>query len=245
VTDRAGEPLDRNPLKDARVRNAISKSINRRAIVAGILEGAGEPAGQMLPEGYYGTSPALEPEPYDPEGAHRLLTEAGYSDGFGVTLHVSNSRTPFDEKVAVAVAEMMSKAGVATKVSAVPESIMRTRSTNHELSFMLLGYYSETAEPSLWLRAIVATIDPVRGWGYVNRGRHSIPELDRLLEQGLATVDDVKREQLLQKATEIAIKQAVIVPLFHAGAIWALREGLTYVPRKDTYTLSQDILPGP
>jgi peptide/nickel transport system substrate-binding protein len=245
VTDRAGEPLDRNPLKDARVRNAISKSINRRAIVAGILEGAGEPAGQMLPEGYYGTSPALEPEPYDPEGAHALLTEAGYSDGFGVTLHVSNSRTPFDEKVAVAVAEMMSKAGVATKVSAVPESIMRTRSTNHELSFMLLGYYSETAEPSLWLRAIVATIDPVRGWGYVNRGRHSIPELDRLLEQGLATVDDVKREQLLQKATEIAIKQAVIVPLFHAGAIWALREGLTYVPRKDTYTLSQDILPGP
>ena len=108
VTDRAGEPLDRNPLKDARVRIAISKSINRHAIVSGILEGAGDAAGQMLPEGYYGASPALKPEPYDPEGARRLLTEAGYSDGFGVTLHVANSRTPFDEKVALAVAEMMS-----------------------------------------------------------------------------------------------------------------------------------------
>jgi peptide/nickel transport system substrate-binding protein len=245
VTDRAGEPLDRNPLKDARVRIAISKSINRRAIVSSILEGAGDPAGQMLPDGYYGASRALKPEPYDPEGARRLLAEAGYSDGFGVTLHVANSRTPFDEKVALAVAEMMSRAGIVTKVSAVPDSIMRTRSANHELSFMLLGYYSETAEPSPWLRAIVASIDPVRGWGYANRGRHSIPELDRLLEQGLATIDDNKRELLLQKATEIAMEQALIVPLFHAGAIWALRDGLTYVPRKDTYTLSQDILPTP
>src|SRR5437763_494732 len=96
VTDRAGEPLDRNPLKDARVRIAISKSINRHAIVSGILEGAGDAAGQMLPEGYYGASPALKPEPYDPEGARRLLAEAGYAEGFGVTLHVSNSRTPFD-----------------------------------------------------------------------------------------------------------------------------------------------------
>jgi len=245
VTDLTGAPLDRNPLKDARVRIAISKSINRSAIVANILEGAGEPASQMLPDGYYGASLTLKPEAYDPEGARRLLAEAGYPQGFGITLHASNSRTPFDEKVAVAVAEMMARAGIATKVSAVPESILRTRSANYELSFMLFGYYSETAEPSPWLKAIVATIDPARGWGYVNRGRHSFPELDRVLEEGFATIDDIKREQLLRKATEIAIGQAVIVPLFHADAVWALRSGLTYVPRKDTYTLSQDILPAP
>ncbi|HKF72567.1 MAG TPA: ABC transporter substrate-binding protein [Stellaceae bacterium] len=245
VTDRNGDPLDRNPLKDARVRIAISKSIDRRGIIARILEGAGEPASQMLPPGYYGASPLLEPEAYDPEGARRLLTEAGYPQGFGISLHVSTSRTPFDEKVAVAVAEMTSRIGIATKVVSLPDSILRTRAINHELSFMLFGYYSETAEPSPWLRGIVATIDPVRGWGYVNRGRHSIPEVDRLLEQGLATIDDDRREQLLRKATEIAIGQAVIVPLFHAGAVWALRDGLTYVPRKDTYTLSQDIVPAP
>ncbi len=243
TTDSSGGPLATNPLKDARVRLAISKAINRSAIVANTLEGAGQPAGQMLPPGYYGTSPALEPEPFDPEGARRLLAEAGFPDGFGITLHVSNSRTPFDEKTAVAVAEMLSRIGIRTKVSAVPESIMRTRSINHELSFMLLGYYSETGEPSLWLRAIVATSDPVRGWGYVNRGRHSLPDLDRLLEEGLGTVDDGKREQLFRKATEIAIGQAVIVPLFYAGAVWAVRAGLSYTPRKDTYTLSQDILP--
>jgi peptide/nickel transport system substrate-binding protein len=245
VTDRAGVRLDRNPLKDARVRLVISKSIDRSAVVAHILEGIGEPAGQMLPDQYFGASPILKPEAFDPEGAHRLLSEAGYPQGFGITLHVSNSRTPFDEKVAVAVAQMMGRVGIATEVSAMPESIFRTRSVNHEFSFMLVGYYSETAEPSLWLRAIVATIDPVRGWGYANRGRHSIPEVDGLIETALATTDDHAREQLFQRATEIAIGQAVIVPLFNAGAIWALRNGLTYVPRKDTYTLSQDILPAP
>ena len=243
VTDRAGRPLDKNPFKDLRVRKAISQAIDRKALVAGVLAGAGAPAGQMLPAGYFGTSPELGPPPFDPAAAGRLLAEAGYPGGFGVTLHVSSTRTPFDEKAAVAVAEMLSRVGIATKVESLPEAVYKTRTTKYELSFMLLGYYSETAEPSPWLTALIATPDPATGAGYANFGRHSLPEFDKLLQRAVATIDDGEREKLLRQATELAIGEEQIVPLFHSDAVWAMRDGIDYVPRKDNYTLVQFVIP--
>ena len=77
VTDKAGKPLDRNPLRDVRVRRAMSKAINRQALVERVMEGAARATGQLMPDGMFGYTPALKPEPYDPEGARKLLVEAG------------------------------------------------------------------------------------------------------------------------------------------------------------------------
>ena len=73
----------KNPLLDVRVRKAISKAIDRDAIVDRVMEGVAIKAGQLLPEGFFGVTPNLSPEPYDPEGAKALLAEAGHPDGFG------------------------------------------------------------------------------------------------------------------------------------------------------------------
>lgn len=243
VTDRSGKPLDTNPLKDLRVRQAISLAIDRKALVAGVLDGAGAPTGQMLPAGYFGASPKLEQASFDPQAAKRLLDEAGYPQGFGITLHASSTRTPFDERTAIAVGEMLSRVGIATKVEVLPEAVYKTRTSKYELSFMLLGYYTETAEPSPWLTALIATPNPVTGAGYANFGRHSLPEFDRLLQRAVSTIDDREREGLLRQATELAIGEEQIVPLFHSDATWALRAGLDYVPRKDNYTLVQFVTP--
>ena len=244
VTDRNGNPLDRNPFKDLRVRQAVSAAIDRKALVEGVLAGAGAPAGQMLPPGYFGASTKLEPPRPDPEAARRLLAEAGYPQGFGVTLHASSTRTPFDEKTAVAVAQMLTRVGIATKVETLPEAIYKTRTAKYELSFMLLGYYTETAEPTPWLIALVATPDAVTGSGYANFGRHSLPELDRLMQRAVVAIDDGAREALLREAAELAIGEEQIVPLFYADTVWAMRTGLDYVPRKDGYTLVQFVTPG-
>jgi len=244
ATDRSGKPLERNPLRDPRVRRAISLAIDRKALVAGVLDGAGVPAGQMLPEGYFGASEILPPPVFDRASARQVLAEAGYPDGFGITLHVSSTRTPFDEKAALAVAEMLTRAGVAVKVEAMPEALYKTRAMRHELSLMLLGYYSETAEPITWLTALVATPDSASGFGYANHGRYSLAELDRVLSRAVAIVDDAERERLLRRATELAIGDHGIVPLFRADLIWALRSGYAYVPRKDTYTLAQYVTRG-
>ena len=149
VTDKAGRALDRNPLKDARVRRAMSKAINRQALVDRVMEGAARPTGQLMPEGMFGYMPALKPEPYDLEGARKLLAEAGYPDGFGLTLHGPNNRYVNDEQVAQTIAQMLTRVGIVTKVDTMPSSVYFTRANKLEFSFMLVGWGSDTAEAPL------------------------------------------------------------------------------------------------
>jgi peptide/nickel transport system substrate-binding protein len=72
--------------------------------------------------------------------------------------------------------------------------------------------------------------------GSSNRGRYSNPKVDALLEQALATVDDAHRERLLQQATEVAMADVGIVPLYHQENLWATRKGIVYTPRADERT---------
>ena len=53
-----------------------------------------------------GYDPSLQPDPYDPEGAKRLLAEAGFPDGFNITLHGPNDRYVNDDAIAQAIAQM-------------------------------------------------------------------------------------------------------------------------------------------
>ena len=87
ITGKDGKPLEKNPLRDVRVRQAISKAINRQAIVERVMEGQAIRPGQLVSEKLFGTCPGLKPETYDPEGAKKLLAEAGYPDGFDITIH--------------------------------------------------------------------------------------------------------------------------------------------------------------
>ena len=139
VTDKAGKPLAKNPLKDPRVRKAISKAINRPAIVEKVMEGEAIPAGQLVPDFLFGATKNLKVEPFDPAGAKKLLAEAGYPDGFGLTIHAPNNRYVNDAKVAQAVAQMLARVGIDTKVVAMPSATYFTQATDLKFSFMLRG----------------------------------------------------------------------------------------------------------
>ena len=244
VTDKAGRPLDRNPLKDVRVRRAMSKAINRTALVERVMEGAAVATGQLMPEGMFGYVPQLKPEPFDPEGARKLLAEAGYPDGFGLTLHAPNNRYVNDEQVAQAIAQMLSRVGIVTRVDAMPSAVFFSRGNKLDFSFMLVGWGSDTAEASSPLKALLATFNTGKGMGASNRGRYSSAKMDALLDQALATVDDARRESLLQQATEVAMNDLGIIPLYHQENLWAARKGIVYAPRADERTFAHEFRAG-
>jgi peptide/nickel transport system substrate-binding protein len=243
VTDKAGKPLEKNPLKDVRVRRAISKAINRPALVERVMEGAARVTGQLMPDGMFGYNPALKPEAFDADGARKLLAEAGYPDGFGLTLHGPNDRYVNDDQIAQAIAQMLARIGIATKVETMPSSIYFSRANKLEFSLMLVGWGSDTAEASSPLKALLATFNRDKGMGQANRGRYSSAKMDGLLDQALATVDDAKREKLLQQATEVAMSELGIISLYHQENVWASRRGLTYTPRADERTLAHAFRP--
>jgi peptide/nickel transport system substrate-binding protein len=243
VTDKSGKPLERNPLRDVRVRRALSKAINRQALVDRVMEGAARPTGQLMPDGMFGYTPALKPEPYDPDGARKLLAEAGYADGFGLILHGPNNRYVNDDQIAQAIAQMLTRIGIATRVETMPSSVYFSRANKLDFSFILVGWGSDTAEASSPLKALLATYNAERGMGQANRGRYSNPKVDAALGEALATVDDARREKLLQQATEIAMTDLGIIPLYHQENLWATRKGVGYTPRADERTFAHEFRP--
>ncbi len=233
----------KNPLQDVRVRKAMSKAINRKAIVERVMENAALPASQFLPEGYFGVSDKLKPEAFDPEGAKKLLAEAGLPNGFKLTLHGPNGRYTNDAKIAEAVAQMLTRVGIETAIEALPPATFFTRASSGgpgggpEFSFILVGWAAGTGEASGSAKPLVNTFDKATGRGASNRGRYSNAEVDRLTDEALRTNDDAKRAALLAKATEIAIEELAIIPLHYQVSTWAARKGLAYKARSDENTL--------
>lgn len=243
VTDKAGKPLEKNPLMDGRVRQAISKAINREAIVSRVMEGQAIAAGQLLPESFFGTSKNLPVEKYDVEGAKKLLAEAGYPDGFGITLHTPNNRYVNDEQIAQAVAQMLSRIGIATKVDAMPSNIFFSRGSKLEFSLLLAGWGAGSGEVSSPLKSLLGTFDSAKGYGPSNRGRYSNKELDAMIGKALSTVNDGERGALLAKASEMGIRDYGVIPLHYNVNTWGTRAGLVYVPRADERTLAMSVRP--
>jgi peptide/nickel transport system substrate-binding protein len=243
VTAADGKPLEDNPLRDPRVRRAISKMIDRNAITSRIMEGQAVPAGQLLPEQFFGTSRKLKPDAYDPEGAKKLLAEAGYPNGFGLTLHAPNNRYVNDAAVAQAIAQFLTRNGIPTKLETMPSNVFFSRGSKLEFSFLLAGWGAESGETSSPLRALVGTFDTKQGLGAANRGRFSDAGLDALITTALTTIDDTKRAILLAVASEKAIELMGVVPVHYEISTWGTRRGIDYKARADQYTLAHDVRP--
>ncbi|AKZ26071.1 ABC transporter substrate-binding protein [Ralstonia pseudosolanacearum] len=236
ITDRAGKPLAKNPFKDRRVREAVALAINRDAIVTRVLEGQGVVASSIVSPQIFG-HPGGKPIPYDPEGAKKLLAQAGYPDGFGLTLHATNNRYLNDAQVAQTTAQLLTRVGIQTKVETLPVAAYFSRARQGEFSFMMLGWGSVAADVAL--RSILGTPNPQTGYGTWNWGRYSNPELDKLVQASLSTVSgDQAHEQAAKAAARFAQNDYAIIASHHQLATWAMRKGIRYEARTDEWSLA-------
>lgn len=236
-------PDDKNPLQDLRVRKAISMAIDRKTINARIMDGLATPAYQFMPDGMFGALPAAPEIKYDPEGAKKLLAEAGYPNGFELTLSSTNNRYVNDAQVTQAVAQYLSRIGIKTHVDAMTASIYFPKRAKREFSFAMGGWPAETGEASALFQLWVASLDSARSLGTSNYGGFSNADFDKVYEQAIVTVDPEKREKLLQESTQIALDNLPLIPLHFESSIWAFRKGLTYEGRRDQYTLAMSVRP--
>ena len=233
----------KNPLQDVRVRRAISMAIDRKTIAARIMDGAATPANQFLPDGMFGTLRHPPELKYDPEGAKKLLAEAGYPNGFELTISSTNDRYINDAQISQAVAQYLSRVGIKTTVDAMTRSVYFPKRAKREFSFAMGGWSSETGEASSFLQYWVTRFDKEHGLGTSNYGGYENPEFDEVFKRALVTVDPAEREKLLQQSLTIALADLPSIPLHFESSIWAFKKGLVYEGRADQYTLAMSAKP--
>jgi len=243
VADNDGKPLPRNPFVDARVRRALSIAINRDALVERVMEGTAKPAGQWLPEGVFGYNPEVRVPPFDPDGAKRMLAEAGYPQGFRMTLTTPNDRYPNDARTAQAVAQMWTRIGVRTQVDAAPWTAFVPRRARVEYAMQIGAWGSSTGEASNFLVNTLATNNRQRLTGANNNARFSSAVFDELAARGSATLDDERREAIWHEAVALYAEEEPLIQLVQYVNTWAVRRGLTHDPRMDERTIAMGVRP--
>ena len=235
LTDRAGEKLKVNPLQDLRVRQAVSLGLDRAALVSRALSGQGVATMQLVPEGFGGWDASIPVPPPNVAGAKRLLAEAGFPDGFGMTLACPNDRWVNDARICQGVAQMLSRAGFAMKLETMPGSVFFPRSRLGKNEWPLILYelsLSSLRDGQYILQVVAETANDARGMGDGNRGGFSDPALDALIETAVSR-SDAGRDAAVREALAAAVKRLGIIPMYVEPTIAATRGRVGYEPRID------------
>jgi peptide/nickel transport system substrate-binding protein len=216
-----GDVKDRNPFKDVRVRKAVAHALNVELIVQKVLRGQGTPTGSLVSPGVDGYDKALDVKlPYDPAKAKALLAEAGYANGFGVTLDCVN--VAYREAVCQAAAAMLTQVGIRVQVRSSPTNTFFPRLSTGNASFVEFGW---TAAPDPWttLNGLFRTFD-ASGLGTFNAGRYSNPQLDVLIDAVRTEPDLTKRRARVGVALRMLHDDVAFIPLYRRHLNWAMKK---------------------
>jgi peptide/nickel transport system substrate-binding protein len=216
----------RNPFKDVRVRRAVMHAIDIDTIVAKVLRGQATPTGSFISPLVDGHVPALEKRlAYDPARARSLLKEAGYPDGFGVTLDCVN--VTYRTAVCQAIAAMLTQVGVRVTFQPSPSALFFPKLTQASASFFEFGW---TPAVDVWstLNSIVRTWDG-KGSGQFNGGRYSNPTLDALTDAIRVEPDLARRRAMIGDALRLMNDDLPLVPLYRRKLTWVMRPNIDVV----------------
>jgi peptide/nickel transport system substrate-binding protein len=218
----SGDIAGANPFKDKRVRQALYQAIDIEAIRDDVMAGLAVPTGITIPPGVNGYAPELDERlPYDPQRAKALLAEAGYPEGFGVTLDCPNNRYVNDEAICRAVASHLGEIGVRVEVDVQPKEVHFAKLFERRTDFYLLGYLTPTFDSALHLRELYHS--RAARWGATG---YANPALDALIEGIDAELVTYGRDALIEEAWRMILDDVVVIPLHRQMIVWAMRDEL-------------------
>ena len=211
----------RNPFKDLRVRRAVYHALNVELIVQKVLRGQGVPTGAFLSPRVDGSPPELDKRlPYDPAKARALLAEAGYPNGFGVTLDCVN--VAWREAVCQAAAAMLSQVGMRTSLRSSPTNQFFPKLSQGTASFIEFGW-TPTTDAWASLNGLFRSWDKT-GLGAFNAGRYSNPQLDVLIDNIRVEPDLTRRRAMIGVALRLIGDDLPFVPLYRRTLNWAMNK---------------------
>jgi peptide/nickel transport system substrate-binding protein len=226
----------KNPFADIRVRRAVYQAIDVNAIQRTIMRGLSVPTGIVHPNPTAAKLPAELQQrlPFDAAAAKKLLADAGYPNGFGITLDCPNNRYINDERICVAVAGMLARIGIRTRVNAMPLTTYFPKLEKNDTSFYMLGWGGSTTDP-------IFTLQPVfhsrtnKGDGDYNYANTNDAKLDAAIDAVKGEADPVKRQAAIIEAYRIHNAGIFRVPVHLQVIPWATRANVTVVHRADNW----------
>lgn len=231
-------------MADIRVRKAIYMAINEDEIIEKIMRGHAAPAAQIPDPPTIGYNADIKRLPYDLEKAKALLKEAGYADGFEITLTGPNDRYVQDAKIAEAVAKYLAKIGIKANLDVKPKSIFFPEVAQGKLEFYLIGWFDGTFDMGRTYFKLAHTRDEETGQGELNGAAYSDPEIDKLLESTADILDPQERGKVLQKLNKMAMVDKIVwIPLHYQEDLYAIQKGkgIKFSPRPDRWVVYKEI----
>lgn len=231
-----GSLKSKNPFKDLRVRKALYHAIDIETLRTKLMNGLAIPTGSMTPSPIASFNDAeLEKRmPYDLALARKLMAEAGYADGFEVTLDCPNNRYINDEEICIALAGMWSQLKVKVRVNAMPRVNYFPKLEKFDTSMYMLGWGGSVTDAETTFTPVMRNLGE-KGVGSYNYGRHKDDKFDALAAQSSVEADPAKREQLIRAALKEFKEQVHTLPLHRQVIPWAARQNVNVVHRADNW----------
>ncbi|SDO51946.1 glutathione ABC transporter substrate-binding protein [Alkalicoccus daliensis] len=214
-----GFNMQKEPLDDQQVRQALSMAINKDDLIEGVYEGAATPAVGPIGEQVFGFSDEIDALDYDPERAQELLAEAGYEDGFDTTIWTNDS----DERIAVAelVQAQLSVIGVNAEIEVLEWGAYLDNTAAGEHDMFILGWVTVTADADYGMYALFHSEQQGAAG---NRSFMDNAELDEILDEARREPDEATREDLYEQAMEILVEEAPMLYLYHTDYLVGVRD---------------------
>ena len=230
----------RNPMKDARVRRAMSLALNRDGIARQIMEGYADPTDQPVPPFVFGAIPDRPVPAQNLAQAQALLNEAGWGQGFGLNLFCSPNRTP---RICQAIAASWTRIGIRTTVEVVPQATFLPRRNRRDYGVFVTVFGSLTGETSYQLGSQLHSVGTVPGLGALNFTGLGAAATDAQIQQARATLDDTERARLLRGLVQHVVDDSLIIGVGVLRSVNAGVATLTTRARADEEVLAVEIRP--
>ena len=223
----------KNPFKDVRVRKAFYQAIDIETIKSRVMRGASAPIAQMYPPQVRGFATDLTQRlPYDVEAAKKLLTEAGYPNGFEVKMNCPNDRYVNDAEICQAVAANLAKVGVKINLEAETKGTYFPKILRRDTSFYMLGWTSSTVDAHNVMYPILSSPGE-GGRGQFNLGAYSNAKVDELTAAVGSETDDKKRNAMIREAAKIHMDEVGHIPLHQQALLWGMKKNVELVQWPD------------